>query len=107
MTIERAKRTKKKGKGRARGHLKVARGHLRVVQGLPKVEDVPGQGHVTAGDQGQNLLRRKIKRAKRIRGIGLETDLGIDQRTGRMMITRRKTRKRRNQRRTTRKRKGK
>ena len=97
MTIERAKRTRKKGKGHAQGHLKVVPGHLRVVRGHPKVEAVPGQGHVTAGDQGQNLLKRRIRRAKRTRGIDLETDPGIDPGTERMRRQLVGTRKRRNQ----------
>ena len=101
MTIERTKRTKKKGKGHARGHPKVAQGHLKVVRDHPKVEAAQGQGHVTAGDQGQNLRRRRIKRAKRTREIDrridLGTDPGIDPRTERMRIPLEEIRKRRRQ----------
>ena len=97
MTIERAKRTRKKGKGHAQGHLKVVRGHLRVVRGHPKVEAVLGQDRVTAGDQGQNLLKRRIRRAKKTRGIDLETDPGIDPGTEKMRRQLVGTRKRRNQ----------
>jgi hypothetical protein len=107
MTTERAKRTKKKEKGHAQGHLKVVTGHLRVVRGHLKVVAGLGQGHVTVGDQGQNLLKRRIRRAKRIRGSDLETDPGIDPGTERMRRQLVGTRKRRNQIGTTRKRRGK